>query len=262
MLFRKNPQAMPQLIALAFFDSPIHPDVGEICKNGAMLLKAAGHTERHSIEVLEQSHDQIGFLVGENSGCLIQRIHSGFPIEKLDPQDPNRQRVVEALEHWGVILLTEAHPMKRLIDLIKLSVMLQAISMSHRVRAIIPSPLGVVFRASEWAKPMRLLIEKQQVPLSHWIGYDYREKGAMTDAASIYMDELFGMPNIEIVGSLRSSDETVDLLECAVIETIMNGPIHKLSKLWQTKTGVRYKVRYKTSTHNPSRKATQLIEIC
>ncbi|MEZ6165676.1 MAG: hypothetical protein R3B67_14725 [Phycisphaerales bacterium] len=261
MLFKKNPAAMPQLIAFAFFDSPIHPNVDEICKNGSKLLKAASHSERHSIEVLEQSHDQIGFLVGENSGCMIQRVQERFPIEKIDPQDQNRQRVVDAQEHWALILLTEAHPMKRLIDLIKLSVMLQAMSMSHRVRAIIPSPLGVVFRASEWAKPMRLLIENQQVPLSHWVGYEHRENGKTVDAASIYMDELFGLPNIEIQGSPRSSDETVDLVECAVIETIMNGPIHKSTNQWITKTGVRYKVKYTKSCYDPSRKATQLVEI-
>jgi hypothetical protein len=261
MLFKKNPTAMPQLIAFAFFDSPIHPNVDEICKSGAKLFKAIGHAERHTVEVLEQTRDQIGFLIGESSGCVIQRVQTAFPIEKIDPHDPNRQRVIDAREHWGVILLTEAHPMKRMSDLIKLSVMLQAMSMSHRVRAIIPSPLGVVFRASEWAEPMRLLIENQQVPLSHWVGYDFRENEATIDAASIYMDELFGLPNIEIQGSPRPADETLDLLECAVIETIMNGPIHKGTNQWLTKTGVRYTVRYARSCYDPSRKATQLIEI-
>lgn len=261
MLFRKNPSAMPQLIAFAFFDEPISLRSDEICMNATKLLKAAGHTAHHHVEVLDQESDQIGFLVGENSGCLIQRIPTKFPIEKIDPEDPNRQRVVDAHEHWGFVFLTDAHPMKRLIDLIKLSVMMQALSMSHRVRAFIPSPMGVVFRASEWAKPMRLLIEKQQVPLSHWVGFDYREHGATTDAASIYMEELFGLPNIEIQGSLRPSDETVDLVECAVIESIMNGPIHKASGQRVTKTGVRYRVRYAKSLYNPKRRVTQLIEI-
>lgn len=260
MLFKKNPSAMPQLVAFAFFDDSITPDLDGICANGGKLLKAHGSFRDATVEVIEQERDQIGFMIAGDSGCLIQRMLLPFPAEKLDPDDPNRQRVVESQEHWGFVLPTQDNPMHRLIDLIKLSILMQSISMTHRVRGLVPSPLGVVFRASEWGEAIKNLVNDQILPLRHWVGYDYREESGQTDAASIYMDELFGISNVEILNSARSPGETVDLLECAVIDSIMHGPLHKKAKQWVTKTGVLYTVRYSKSMYDPARKATQLIE--
>jgi hypothetical protein len=261
MLFKKNPILSPEIVSFVFFDESIEPNLDEICSNARKLLKATGALEKCTVEVLEQTNDQIGLLIGENCGCLLVRMPGEFPAEKLDPDDPNRQRVLNAHEHWGIVALVDNHPMVRLNSIIKVSVLMQAVSISHSVRGFIPSPAGVVFRASEWSQVIKRFVQENTVPLRQWIGFDYREEDGHTDAATLHMDDLFDLPNVEILDSERGVDETVDLLECAVIDSIMNGAIHKRSKRWATTTGVEFKARYAKSIYYAQRKSTHLREI-
>ena len=251
---------MDMLFAFAFFEFPVKLDPLEICKNASQLVKLSQFGKDSAVECVDQTDDQLMFMIGHDFGCVLHRMPIPFPPENLDQDDPYRHRVLESREHWSIISPGKDDPLNRLITLVRLSLMMQSISMSSLVRAFMPSPLGLIYRASDWEAVIRTMLKDKTLPVWSWIGFDTKIDGAGITAVSCYMDELVGTPNIELLHSNRSEDETVDLLECAVLETIMRGPLHKGPKHWLTKTGVRFRVQYARSDYDPKRKATQLIE--
>lgn len=261
MLFKKNPLPMPEFIAFAFFDYEIEPDHHQICTHAQELMRASFGIENSSVELLNQDGDSFTFFIGGDTGVLLMKLPNRYPIDKIDPDDPNRQLVAEAHEHWVFVLKAHDQAINRQREILMLTLLIQAVSAVHGASTIIPSPHGIVMTTREWNESVDGFLNEGVIPISPWVGYGYAEESGRVNAASLFMDELFGLPNIEIIGSPRPPEETVDLLVCGVLESIMNGPIHKSSKQWLTKTGVRYKVKYTKSCYDPSRKATQLVEI-
>jgi len=265
MFRKKNPAAMPEFVSFIFFDETMKLDSSAICESISKLLEAWG-AGTSQVDLVSDEADQISLMIGDVSGVILHRMPGSFPLNKLDLDDPNIERVRNSVEHWVLTGLVEEQPIVRLIGLLHMSFVMQAIGMSHRVRALMLSPMGIVYRGSEWSEVVNQIVTKRLMPVRWWLGYDYLERDGrdgegVVDVVSMYMDEVIGLPNVEIVGSRRSVEETIDLLECGVLETVMRGPIQKRGKVWETKTGVRFKVKWAESVYDPSRKVVRLIEI-
>jgi len=264
MLFNKNPRANPCLTSFVFFDQHISLNPEEIATIANELLEDYCETPVAQFKLLESDKfaKAFQFLIGEKRGCTIQRMKVQYPNDQLGDGDPNRQLVLDSAESWVVVADAGRKPTQRIADVVHLSIVMQAINRVHSPKAFISLPLGIVRPSYEWDGVIQLLLNNQIVPVTHWVGFDYWEEGVnQITAATHCMDEVFGAPNIEIIQSTRSLDDTMELLELAVCDQLFNGLVHKSTRVfWETKSGIRYKVNYAKSFVDPTRKATQFIE--